>query len=159
MIEIAIPGFGSYKFRHLALDCNGTLALDGTLLPGVAERLRELAELLPITVLTADTHGNAAALFADLPVTVQVVATVPGLPREDQAKRGAIIAMPRDVAYIGNGHNDAMALEVVALGIVVIGPEGASSIALEHGDLVMTDIRHALDLLLHPHRLVATLRR
>ena len=34
-----IPGSPPLRIRHLVLDLNGTLALDGRLLPGVAEAL------------------------------------------------------------------------------------------------------------------------
>lgn len=36
MIEIAIPGFGLIQLEHLVCDYNGTLALDGALIDGVA---------------------------------------------------------------------------------------------------------------------------
>ncbi|GAB7082182.1 HAD family hydrolase [Megalodesulfovibrio paquesii] len=159
MIEISIPSFGEYKLRSLALDYNGTLALDGTLLPGVAERLTALAERLHVVVLTADTHGTVREVLKGLPVDVQIIGTAPGKPREDAAKRAAIIGLQRDVAVIGNGFNDRLALEVASLGVLVVGPEGASVEALEHADVMVTDIRHALDLLLVPTRLLATLRR
>jgi soluble P-type ATPase len=55
MIEFVIPGRGEYCLGHLALDLNGTLALDGSLIDGVAERLVALCEQLEIHVLTADT--------------------------------------------------------------------------------------------------------
>lgn len=159
MIDISIPGFGAYKLRTLALDFNGTLALDGALLPGVAERLTALAERLHVVILTADTHGTVRDVVAGLPVHVQVVSTAPGTPREDAAKRAAIIGLQRDVAFVGNGFNDRLALEVAALGVLVLGPEGTSTEAMEHADVLVTDIRHALDMLLVPTRLQATLRR
>lgn len=159
MIDIAIPGFGAFKLRSLALDFNGTLGLDGALLPGVAERLTALAERLHVVVLTADTHGTVRNIVAGMPVDVQVVHTGPGKPREDEAKRAAIIGLQRDVAFFGNGFNDRLALEVAALGVLVLGPEGASMEAMQHADVLVTDIRHALDLLLVPTRLQATLRR
>jgi len=46
-----------------------------------------------------------------------------------------------------------------ALGIAVVGPEGAAGAAVGAADVVVTDIRTALDLLLRPRRLVATLRQ
>ena len=36
MIEIDVPGYGRLSLSHLVLDYNGTLAVDGELLPGVA---------------------------------------------------------------------------------------------------------------------------
>ena len=43
MIDIDIPGFGEIHLSDLVCDYNGTLALDGALLPGVAEALSRLA--------------------------------------------------------------------------------------------------------------------
>jgi soluble P-type ATPase len=36
MIALDIPGFGALRLEHLAVDFNGTLAIDGKLLPGVS---------------------------------------------------------------------------------------------------------------------------
>ena len=60
MIEIAIPGRGEYRLSHLVLDLNGTLALDGKLIEGVAERLRRLNESLKLFVVSANTFGSAS---------------------------------------------------------------------------------------------------
>jgi len=59
---------------------------------------------------------------------------------------------------IGNGANDMLALEAAALGIAVLGPEGASSGALRAADLVCNSASDALDLLLDPTALSATIR-
>lgn len=59
---------------------------------------------------------------------------------------------------IGNGRNDKLMLQAAALGIAVIGPEGASLDAIHAADIVVPDILAALDLLCNPLRLVATLR-
>jgi soluble P-type ATPase len=63
------------------------------------------------------------------------------------------------VVAIGNGANDALMLEHAALGILVMGGEGAAVEALLRARVVVTDICEALDLLLFPKRLIATLRR
>jgi hypothetical protein len=62
------------------------------------------------------------------------------------------------VVAIGNGSNDVPMLKEGVVGICVVGPEGASTAALLGADVVVTDIRDALGLLLKPQRLVATLR-
>ena len=50
-------------------------------------------------------------------------------------------------------------LKEAAIGIAVLGPEGMASDLLETADVLVMDINDALDLLLHPKRLVATLRK
>jgi soluble P-type ATPase len=48
MIHLSIPGFGEYRIEHAVFDFNGTLAVDGVLIAGVREKLRELAASLQI---------------------------------------------------------------------------------------------------------------
>jgi P-type E1-E2 ATPase len=60
---------------------------------------------------------------------------------------------------IGNGANDAQMLKEAAIGIAVVGPEGASAATVQQADVVTRSIVDALDLLLNPRRLVATLRQ
>jgi soluble P-type ATPase len=57
MLDINIPGSQPLRLCHLILDYNGTLACDGSILPGVAERLKTLAEQLEIHIVTADTFA------------------------------------------------------------------------------------------------------
>jgi len=63
------------------------------------------------------------------------------------------------VVAIGNGANDAGMLEAAALSIAVIECEGASGEAIAAADVVVVGVANALDLLLNPRRLIATLRR
>ena len=64
MIELAIPGWNHFVLEHLVLDLNGTLAVDGDLLEGVAERLEKLRAQLEIHLVTADTHGTQSTIEA-----------------------------------------------------------------------------------------------
>ncbi len=66
---------------------------------------------------------------------------------------------PERCVAIGNGANDAAMLEAAALGIAVVGPEGAAASAVGNADVVCTSITDALDLLLDERALIATLRR
>jgi soluble P-type ATPase len=60
---------------------------------------------------------------------------------------------------IGNGANDTLMLREAVLGICVLGTEGTAISAMLSADIVVRDIKDALDLFLLPKRLVATLRR
>jgi soluble P-type ATPase len=62
------------------------------------------------------------------------------------------------VVAIGNGANDAAMLQQAVLGIAVLGGEGLATACLTAADIVVPSIESALDLLLYPRRLVATLR-
>jgi len=155
MLEIAIPGRDPLRLKYLVLDLNGTLALDGQLLPGVRERLEALSNQLEIWLITADTHGTLTTLAYTLKVSLRRVE-----PQVATAQKGALVEElgAAQVAAIGNGVNDADMLRRAALGIAVLGPEGLSTACLFAADLLAPNIEAALDLLLHPRRLVATLR-
>ena len=155
MISIQIPGYGKMELNHLVLDYNGTLAVDGILLPGVAETLQSLSRQLAIHVITADTFGKAGNGLAGVDCRLSILE--PG--RQDQAKLDFVEGLgAAKTAAVGNGRNDALMLEAAALGIAVILGEGASSLTIRKGDVVCTNIIDALELLTHPLRLTATLR-
>ena len=155
MISIDIPGFRQLELAHLVLDYNGTLALDGTLLPGVSKLLAELAPSIRIHVITADTFGLARVQLATLPVTLAVT---PAGAQAD-AKRQFVSELGADsVVAIGNGRNDRKMLEAAALGIALVQREGGAAQTLVASDVVCTNIIDALELLRHPKRLLATLR-
>lgn len=156
MISIDIPGLRTLHLAHLVLDFNGTLAVDGTLLDGVAPRMAALANELHVHVVTGNTYGNARDQLRDC--TAEVVC----LPASGQAQAKLDYVRrlgPDQVAAVGNGRNDALMLEQAALAIAVLGTEGLSTEALEAADIVVRHAVDALGLLLRPKRLVATLRR
>ncbi|HBP5919963.1 HAD family hydrolase [Pseudomonas aeruginosa] len=155
MLAIDIPGVGSLRLKHLICDYNGTLALDGRLIDGVAQRMELLAHSLTLHVVTGDALGTAEEELAGLDVNLLQ------LSHDDQAilKEDYVITLGLNgVVAIGNGSNDRHMLQKSALGIAVIGPEGASSIALGAADLVALDILSALDMLTHPQRIITSLR-
>ena len=155
MISIDIPVFGHLSLQYLVLDFNGTLAFDGVLLPGVVDRLIGLSQQLDVHVLTANTTGTCAAALAGLPLT----ATVIGQGSQDEAKLAYVSDLGAGAcACIGNGANDRLMLQACALGIAVIGPECAVGKTLAAADIIAPGITEALDMLLHPVRLLATLR-
>ena len=154
MINIKIPGWGSFQARHLVLDLNGTFSLDGKIIQGVRRRIDHLAERMEIHVLTADTFGQAVEICRELPVTLHII------PEKGQveAKRNYMRSLSINCIAVGNGRNDTGMLADATLGITVIGPEGASSEAIRAADVVVTNINDALDLVIYPERLKATLR-
>jgi len=156
MIDIDIPGYRRLQLKHLVLDYNGTLAVDGVPVEGVMQRLVNLSAQLKIHVITADTFGSVADRLADAPLTIAVLP--PG--NQDAGKLKFLQALgSRHTVCMGNGRNDALMLKEAALGIAVMLAEGAAADALAAADVVCPGIVAALDLLLHPLRLTATLRR
>ncbi len=155
MIDVEVPGFGRLEIEHLVLDYNGTLAVDGRLVDGVADDLDALADRLAVHVVTADTFGKAAEALSGVRCRLDILPS----GGQDVAKRDFVRALgaERTVA-VGNGRNDRLMLREAAVGIAVILAEGASGLTLAAADVVASDIRAALALLAHPLRLVATLR-
>jgi soluble P-type ATPase len=134
------------------LDYSGTLSLEGSLLPGVMERLYELSRSIRITVLTADTFKKAKSQLKGLPVEVKVIRT--GQEKADFMRE----LEPERAIAIGNGRNDVPMMAIAGLSVAVIGSEGAAGELLRVADIVVADIHHALDLIINPLRLKATLR-
>jgi soluble P-type ATPase len=184
-LYLEMPGGSRRSFSHLVLDFTGTLSRDGTLLPGVAERLVKLSETVRVLVLTADTFGTAVEEITRItgssstPPSSGVPVSDPSSLRpsdpsqsdpspsplevriiRDSAEKASVVrALGADaVIAIGNGRNDIGMFQAAALSIAVIGPEGAAAELVLAADVLTTDIRDALDLVLHPLRLKATLR-
>ncbi len=154
VLRLTIPGRAELALHHLVLDVNGTLALDGELEEGIAPRLARLRELLEVHLLTADTHGRQAALDALLGLCAHRLQ-----PGGEAAQKEAFArALSGGVAAIGNGANDVGMLRAASLGVAVLGGEGLCREALLAADLVCRSGCEALDLLLNPARLRATLR-
>lgn len=150
-----IPGFGSLCLEHLVTDYTGTLAVHGTLIPGVRRRLHTLSTHLEIHVLTADTFGTALAQLEGIPCRTLVL-TGPG---EDRQKEAYVRGLGAErVAALGNGMNDRLMLRAAALGIAVTQAEGCAVEAITAARIHASRVTDALDLLLHPLRLRATLR-
>ncbi len=156
MIELNIPGRGTIQLEHLVTDVNGTLALDGALLEGLARSLRGLRDRLEIHLLTADTHGRQAQI--DRQLGLQAVRIQEGDEAGQKAAYVARLGAGR-VAAVGQGANDAAMLKTAALGICVLSQEGTAVETLLAADLVAPDIFAALGLLEKPLRIVASLRK
>lgn len=154
MIAVDIPGFRELRLDHLVVDCNGTPATDGALLPGVEEAIRALAGTIQIHVVTADTFGPAAERLAGLPVECVIIASAAQADR----KLEFVESLDADRVFaIGNGRNDRKMLAATAVDVALIQREGAVE-SFNGADVIAVDILDAFGLLQHPKRLIATLR-
>ena len=156
MIELKIPGRGELRLLHLVSDVNGTLAVDGLLIEGVAARIANLRQKLDVHLLTADTLGRQAAIDKQLGLTANRLTG----GNEVEQKRAFIEKLGAgSVVAFGQGANDAGMLKAAALGICVMSAEGAASETLLAADLIVPDILTAFDLLDKPLRITASLRK
>jgi soluble P-type ATPase len=154
-VAVAIPGRPDLELRYLVLDYNGTVALDGRLVEGVAPRLEALGKQLEIHVLTADTFGRARTELSGVNCSLVVLR---GADEHRQKAEYVDRLGAASVVAIGNGRNDRAMLERAALAIAVLGPEGLATDALAVADIAVQDPIVALELLLNPRRITATLR-
>lgn len=152
MISITIPGREKLQLTDAVFDVNGTIAVDGALLAGVAERLQMLLEHLSLHILTAGTHGNISELERALDIPLHIIST-----GEDKARFVQQLG-PEHVIAFGNGANDAAMLRLAAVGVAVMAGEGVSLLALRAADVLVHGPLDAIDLVLRPKRLIATLR-
>jgi P-type E1-E2 ATPase len=156
MIELQIPGRGIVRLEYAVFDVNGTLAVDGVLLKGIEARIALLRGKLEVRLITADTHGRQSEI--DKKLKFKADRLEHGDERQQKANYIWQLGAQQVVA-IGNGNNDVEMLKAAEIGIVVIGREGAAREAIQAADVVVFDVLDAIDLLLNPKRLIATLRR
>ncbi|MCS7280744.1 MAG: HAD family hydrolase [Desulfobacterota bacterium] len=155
MISVSIPGWGDIEIEYLLVDYNGTIALDGKLKAGVKELLEKISRYIRVFIVTADTYDS---VDSDVDVMGFNVLKV---KKDNSAEEKAKIVKelgPEKVLAIGNGANDALMLKEAALGIGVIGEEGCAKILLKEADIIVKDITEALNIVLHPERIIATLQ-
>ncbi len=156
MIELNIPGHESLRLQHLVTDVNGTLAVDGRLINGVAQQIDLLKDRLTLHLLTADTHGRQTEIDKQLNLTAVRIR-----PGEEAGQKADYVHQlgAETVIALGQGANDARMLKEAALGICVMSREGLATEALFCADLLMPDVASALELLNNPLRIVASLRK
>lgn len=153
-MKVHIPGQGELILETIVLDLNGTIAVHGTLVDGVAERLTKLKDRgLKIILFSGDTRGNAQKLADDLGIEFIRAGTAGEKASEiDKVK-------PETCVAIGNGLIDLQKIQKTKLGIVTLQAEGVHTKTLMAADIVVPSINDALDLLLDESNLIATLRK
>lgn len=151
-IKIEIPQRGVIELQHAVFDVNGTLAVDGIAIPGAIDRLKTLSEHLSIHLITSSTHGKLAEIERTLGFPIHEI------HHGDEKMRYVQHLGPASVIAFGNGVNDASMLRLATIGVAVVTPEGIATRALQGADVIAYGPLHAIDLLLKPNRLIATLR-
>lgn len=154
MIRIDIPGRESLTVSHVVLDYNGTIAEDGRLINGLAERITKLKEHVQLYILTADTYGTVTQQCKGLGIEVKTFPT----SGAGRFKKKIVEELEGGVCCLGNGFNDIPMLDCADLSIAVLDREGMCAELLSHADVLVSSPLDGLDLLLKPSRLIATLR-
>ncbi len=155
MFELIIPGFGPVLLRHIVSDFTGTLSVDGELLPGVKEKLNKLAGILDVHILTADTFGKARSELAGVQCDIRILT---GESHDIQKEEFVQELGAGGVIALGNGNNDRRMLKAAKVGVAVCLAEGCSRDAVVSSDIVVSSTVDALNLIVNPKRMKATLR-
>jgi soluble P-type ATPase len=157
-IVIDIPGFGKRHIRIAVGDYTGTHSFGGSVAPNVKRKLLELVTLVELHIVTADSFGTAARELAGIAAPYKL------LTDSHDIEKAAYVTQfdLQHVAAFGNGNNDRLMLKAVreggGLAIAVDNGEGCALDAMRNADLFVVGAANAIDLLLDPLRLKATLR-
>ena len=153
---IEIPNFKNIEILNIVCDYNGTIAKDGIVLPQVKALFQELSKEYKLFVITADTFGSVASQLEGFGVSIKILSSTDHT--NEKAEFIKELGEENSIA-IGNGNNDALMIKNAGIGIAVLGDEGCAKETLMNADIVCKDSIDALELILQPKRLIATLRR
>lgn len=156
MKQFDIPGGNTIEIRHILLDYNGTIAIDGSPIPGVLEKIDQLKDAFHFHVITADTFGSVKTALKGTACSVVTIGN------KDQARAKADYLEelgPEVTMACGNGVNDEFMLREAVLGVAVLQDEGLAVRTLMAADILIRDILDLFGFLEHPGRLIACLRR
>src|ERR1039458_1530256 len=157
-ITIDIPGFGERHIRIAVSDYTGTHSFGGVIEPDVKRKLRELAAVVDLHIVTADSFGTAERELAGIAIPYKLRSGRHDIEKVDYVSH---FHLPH-VAAFGNGNNDRLMLRAVkeggGLAIAVDNGEGCALDAMRNADLFVVGAANAMDLLLDPLRLKATPR-
>ena len=152
---IKIPGRETVEIKNVLFDYNGTIAIDGQLIEGVAESINELSADFNFHVITADTFGSVNNELKDVTCTVIKIPE----QNQDQTKFEYLLKLGKETTLcVGNGRNDKLILKESVVGIAVIQDEGTSTDTLMASDIICKSIMDVFEFLKKPDRLKATLR-
>jgi soluble P-type ATPase len=157
MKKFNIPHFGLFEIRNIIFDINGTLQFNGKISNKLVEKFRELKQHYNLYLISSDTRGNLNELAKQLDTKYVRINTADQTDAE--AKNKELLKLGKEnTAAIGNGNNDMLMLKNAALGILIIGSEGASSKSLMNADVIFTNPIDAINFLLDEKAIIATLR-
>ena len=151
VLILQIPGQESIHLIHAVFDMNGTLAKEGKLIDGVSVLFKQVSQQYKCHILTNDTFGTAASVESALGIPITVVGS-------GEEKANVVKQLGNNTVAVGNGSNDYPMLLQSSLKIVVLGPEGTSGRVMSIADIITPSILVALELLLSPQKIIATMR-
>lgn len=155
MLTYEIPGRDVVKADNIVFDYNGTIAVRGQLIKEAAPLINQLAQQANVYILTADTYGTVEGECRELNAAVRT------FPKENAGAEKQKIVKElggSKTICVGNGFNDLPMFAEAVLSIAILEAEGVSGKLLMEADIVVRSILEALEILLNPNTVKATLR-
>ncbi len=152
-MKFDIQNFGKFEIKNIVLDFNGTIAKDGKIKEKIPYYFQKLSKDFEIYIITSDTHGSAASQLQNLPVKLQILTS-----SNHTQEKAEFVKKLKNTFAVGNGNNDSLMLKESTLGVCVIEDEGAAAKSIINADIITKSVYNALELLLNPKRITATLR-
>ncbi|MBA3024910.1 MAG: haloacid dehalogenase [Sulfurimonas sp.] len=153
---IEIPNFKNLEILNIVCDYNGTIAKDGIVLDGIQKLFTELSKSYKVFVITADTFGSVQTQLKGFGAEIKILSS----SEHTKEKADFIYELgAKNTIAIGNGNNDALMMQNAVIGIAILGDEGCAKETLFNADVICKNSIEALELILQPKRLIATLRR
>lgn len=150
-----IPGNRTIEIKNVVLDYNGTIAINGKLIDGVAKLINELSVDINFYVLTADTFGSVKKELALVNCEVVIISN----DKQDVSKLDYVLNLGKEnTLCVGNGNNDKLMLREAVIGVALIQDEGACVESLLAADVACKSILDVFEFFRSPNRLIATLR-
>ncbi|WP_284246223.1 hypothetical protein [Thalassotalea insulae] len=150
-----IPNREKIKISNVILDFNGTIAVDGKLIGGVANKINNLSAIINFVVVTADTYGTVEQELAGVDCKIINLSK----SKEFKSKLDVLNFLGKEQTIcVGNGFNDRIVLKESVLGISILQEEGLSLEALIASDFVCKSIIDVFSCIENPYRIKATLR-
>ena len=152
---LAIPGRNEIKIKHVVFDFNGTIAVDGKLITGVAKLINELSTDISFHVITADTYGSVEKELVDVNCSIEKIPE----KNKDIGKLEFLEKCGKEnTLCVGNGNNDKLMLKESIIGIAIIQDEGVCVETLLAADIACKSIIDVFNYFKTPDRIRATLR-
>ena len=152
---LEIPGRETVEIKDVVLDYNGTIAIDGKLIDGVAELVNELAGDINFHIITADTYGSTEKELANINCKVVKIPK----EKQDSSKLDYLLKLGKEnTLCVGNGKNDKLMLKESVISIALIQDEGVCVESLLAADIACKSIMDVFAYFKIPNRIKATLR-
>ena len=160
MKEISIPNYGTIYLKNVLLDMNGTMQFDGVISKEIKDKIRILKDIYNVYLISADTRGNLKEIAQELKISfIKIESKGSNIKSEAELKYLELLKLGKETTVaIGNGNNDSLMLKNAALGIVIIGKEGATVNSILFADVAFPDPISAINFLLDDKKIIATLR-